>query len=158
LGEVTRDEAERQLGFVLADVARGAWKPAERIEVPVEVEMSTFHQFAEEWWVLHEGVLAPRTRTDYRWRLEKHLLGFFGEMPLDTITFDNVERYIASKLGQEHPLAPRSINMTVTLLAAILESAFERDLIQRNPAKGRGRRVRERAPARSYLETGSWRP
>ncbi len=37
--------------------------------------------------------------------------------------------------------------MTVTLLGAILESALERELIGRNPARGRGRRVRERAPA-----------
>ena len=50
------------------------------------------------------------------------------------------------------PLAPRSINMTVTMLAAIMESAVERELIAKNPARGRGRRVRERAPQRSYLE------
>jgi integrase len=43
--------------------------------------------------------------------------------------------------------------MTVTLLGAILESALERELIGRNPARGKRRRVRERAPARSYLES-----
>jgi integrase len=42
--------------------------------------------------------------------------------------------------------------MTVTLLGAILERAVERDLVARNPAKGKGRRVRERAPTRSYLD------
>jgi hypothetical protein len=117
LGEVPRDEAERQLRFVLADIARGTWKPAERTPSQPEVyEVPTFHEYAEEWWVLHEGTLAPKTRTDYRWRLEKHLLGYFGTMPLDVITLDSVERYIAGKLGQEEPLAPRSINMTVTLM------------------------------------------
>ncbi|HST33542.1 MAG TPA: site-specific integrase [Solirubrobacteraceae bacterium] len=45
--------------------------------------------------------------------------------------------------------------MTVTLLGAILESAVERELIARNPAKGKGRRVRERTPRRSYLETAA---
>lgn len=45
--------------------------------------------------------------------------------------------------------------MTVTPLAAILEGAVERELIPRNPARGRKRRVRERAPRRSYLETAS---
>jgi hypothetical protein len=39
--------------------------------------------------------------------------------------------------------------------AAVLESAVERELIPRNPAKGRGRRVRERAPRRTYLETAA---
>jgi integrase len=33
--------------------------------------------------------------------------------------------------------------------------AVERELISRNPAKGRGRRVRERTPRRSYLETAA---
>jgi integrase len=45
--------------------------------------------------------------------------------------------------------------MTVTLLGAILEGAVERELIPRNPARGRGRRVRQRAPRRSYLETAA---
>jgi integrase len=78
-----------------------------------------------------------------------------GCHPLDAITFDRVERYIASKLAEDKPLSPRSINMTVMLLAAILEGAVERELIARNPARGRGRRVRERAPRRSYLETAT---
>jgi integrase len=85
--------------------------------------------------------------------LEVHLLPWFGELPLDQITFDTVERYIAAKLAEDDPLSARSINMTVILLAAILESAIERELISRNPAKGKTRRVKERAPSRSYLES-----
>jgi integrase len=146
--------------------------------------MPTFHDYSDEWWLLHEAQLASKTRTDYRWRLEVHLIPHFGEMALDAITFDTVERYIAAKLAEaervreaaandepimedvtdrrgrritrpRQPMGPRSINMTVTMLAAILETAVERELIARNPAKGRGRRVRERAPARSYLETAA---
>jgi hypothetical protein len=45
--------------------------------------------------------------------------------------------------------------MTVTLLAAILDSAVDRELIECNPARGRDRRVRERAPARFSLDTGA---
>jgi integrase len=45
--------------------------------------------------------------------------------------------------------------MTMTLLGAILEGAVERETIPRNPARGRGRRVRERMPHRSYLETAA---
>lgn len=115
--------------------------------------MPTFHQFAEQWWLRHEKQITAGTRADYRRRLERHLIPFFGEIHLDRITFDTVERYIAIKLAEDRPLSPRSINMTVTLLAAILERAVERELIARNPAKGKGRRVRERAPRRSYLET-----
>ena len=73
--------------------------------------------------------------------------------PLDAITFDRVERYIAAKLAEDDPLAARSINMTLVLLAAILDGAVERELIPRNPAKGKHRRVRERAPRRTLLDT-----
>lgn len=150
LGEVTRAEAEERLQHELADVARGTWTPpAAPVAVP---EVPTFHEYAEQWWTLNESQFADKTRTDYRWRLEKHLLGYFGEMPLDQIKPVTVERYIAGKVA-EGVLSPRSVNMTLVLLAAILERAVEHELIGRNPARGRGRRVRERAPRRSYLET-----
>ena len=83
-------------------------------------------------------------------------------MPLDTIKAGSVEAYIAGKLAgavykdgrevrRESPLSARSINMTLILLGAILERAVKHELIDRNAAKGC--RARERAPARSYLET-----
>lgn len=154
LGTATAVEAERELRHVLADVERGIWQP--RGELPQErTKVPTLHEFAEQWWVRKQGQLAPSTRADYRWRLERHLLPYFAPMGLDEITYDDVERYIAAKLAENEPLSSRSINMTVTLLCAILETALERELIVRNPAKGRGRRVRERAPHRSYLDTAA---
>jgi integrase len=156
LGAVSAGEAERTLRHTMADVERGTWQPPIAVEPPPEPDpIPTFHQFAEEWWLRNERRLAQKTREDYRWRLESHLLPYFKDHPLDAITFDLVERYIAGKLAEDKPLSPRSINMTVTLLAAILEGAVERELIARNPARGRGRRVRERAPRRSYLETAT---
>jgi integrase len=156
LGAVSAGEAERALRHTIADVERGTWQPPAAIEAPPEPEsIPTFHQYAEEWWLRNERRLAQKTREDYRWRLESHLLPYFKDHPLDAITFDLVERYIAGKLAEDKPLSPRSINMTVTLLAAILESSVERELIARNPARGRSRRVRERTPHRSYLETAT---
>jgi integrase len=154
LGPVSAAEAEQALGHTIADVERGIWRPPRQVEAPADQEpLPTFHRYAEAWWLRHETQLAESTRLDYRWRLETHLLPFFGEHRLDRITFDEVERYIAEKLSEERALSPRSVNMTVTLLGAILEGAVERELIARNPARGKGRRVRERAPRRSSLET-----
>jgi integrase len=154
LGAVSAEQAEQALRHTMADVERGTWRPPRQVEQPPERNVvPTFHQYAEEWWLRNEKRLAPSTQLDYRWRLETHLLPFFSEHRLDRITFDEVERYIAAKLAEQHPLSARSVNMTVTLLGAILEGAVERDLITRNPARGRGRRVRERAPRRSSLET-----
>lgn len=92
---------------------------------------------------------------DYKWRLERvgGLIDYFGKVPLDKITYDTVERYIAAKLGESPRLSPRAINMLLTLLATILESALERELIARNPAKGKRRRVPERTPQRTYLDS-----
>lgn len=106
----------------------------------------------DQWWVRYKRQLAPSTCVDYKWRLA-HLLPFFAGYRLDQITFDLVEQYIAGKLAEDEPLSARSINMTLTLMAAILEGAVERELIVRNPAKGKHRRVRERAPRRTYLDT-----
>src|SRR6202022_366204 len=97
---------------------------------------------------------AEKTRLDYRWKLEYHLLPYFGQLHLSEIGVADVERYAAAKLVEKpRPLSPRSVNATITLLGTILEAALDRDLTGRNPARGRGRKVRERAPRRTYLET-----
>ena len=153
LGPVPRAEAERELAFVMADVARGQWRPLDPIQSPAKLEIPTFYTFAEQWWLLHERTWRPKTIKDYRWKLEAHLIPFFGELQLDRITVAEVEQYIATKLAEQpRPLSPRSINASITLLAQVLEAAVDRDLMPRNPARGRGRKIRERPPARSYLE------
>ena len=151
LGVVTQREAEKESRGVLADVERGTWQPPQVIEASEQPQMPTFHQFAEQWWELKRGQITEGTRADYRTRLLVHLIPYFGEMPLDAITLDAVERFMAEKIADG--LSARTVNMQMTLLAAILERAVERELIPRNPAKGKGRRVRERAPQRSYWTT-----
>ena len=50
------------------------------------------------------------------------------------------------------PLSPGSINKTISLLATILEQAVEYGYIDRNPATGRTRLLRESKPSRSCLQ------
>jgi integrase len=152
LGAVSREQAEREMRGVLADVERGTWQPHEPAPAPEPVVDPTFHEFAEQWWVERERELRPATRDDYRWRLEAHLIPFFGRHTLRQITIAEVDRYKAVKL-RDGRLGPRSINMTLTLLAAILEVALERELVDRNTAKGKRRRVRQGRPRRLYLDT-----
>ena len=167
LGPIDVAQAERKLWQAVADIERGI-DPAgvAPSREPLNEPTPTFHEVAAEWWSRHEGQITPGTQADYKWRLQVHLIPFLWRMPVDTITFDTVEKYIAAKLagtvysqgvavGEGQPLSARSINMQVTLLAAILEGAVERELIPRNPAKGKTRRVRERAHQRSYLDTAS---
>jgi integrase len=155
LGVVSADDARQALRHTLADVERGTWRPPRAVEPPPEAPpMPTFHAFAEEWWLLREAQWSPNTNRDYRWKLEHHLLPYFGQRCLNEISVSDVERYAAAKLAEKpRPLSARSINATITLLGMILEAAVDRELIGRNAARGRGRKVRERAPRRTYLET-----
>ena len=154
LGAVSRAEAEEKLAQELADVQRGVWRAAPKPAAQsVPTDVPTFHVLAEQWWVRAESRLTKGTLGDYRNRLEKHLVPAFETTPVDQITIDAVEDYIAEKLAGG--LSPRSVNMHVVLFAAILDGAVERGMITGNPARGRKRRVRERAPARSYLDSAS---
>jgi integrase len=156
LGPVTARQAEADLRHLLADVERGTWQPPTAPEpAPEPVAVPTFHQLSEAWWMRHAPRLTEGTRIDYKGRLERHLIPYFGDMPIEAITFDTVEDYIAAKLARAKPMSPRYINMTVTLLGAILEGAVERGTIARNPAKGKARRLEEPRPSRSYLRTAA---
>jgi hypothetical protein len=137
LGAVSERRAESELRHVLADVERGTWQPPQPVEPPTEQpSMPTLKAFAEEWWTLTKAQLAPNTQADYYWRMTMHLIPYFGQMPIDAITFDTVEKYNAAKLAEDHALSPTSVNKTVTLLAAILDRAVERDLIARTGVSG----------------------
>ncbi len=67
------------------------------------------------------------------------------------ITVEDVDRYRLGKV-REGELGVTSINKTLTTLAAILEAAVEYELIDRNPARGRRRRLPAATPRRSWLD------
>src|SRR5215217_4968327 len=62
----TRQKAEAELRFVLADVARGLWTPgtSSTAEAPPS---PTFHEFASEWLASRRDELRPNTLLDYTW-------------------------------------------------------------------------------------------
>jgi integrase len=170
----TQEKAEKKLGHVLADVERGIWKPEAPPPDQAPDTEPTFHEFASEWF---EGVapeLSERSRVDYQWRLSNHLLPHFAKYRLSAITVEEVDRYRREKVREskavaaarqrqlalprkEHkrlvrPLSNGSINKTIRLLAVVLEQAVEYGYLDRNPARGRKRLLKERKPTRSYLQ------
>jgi integrase len=170
----TREKAERKLGHVLADVDRGIWKPETPPPDQAPADEPTFHEFASEWFEGISPELRERTRTDYQWRLSNHLLPYFAKHPLSTITVEEVDRYRREKVRESkalaaarqrqltlpkkdrkrlaRPLSNSSINKTIRLLAAILEQAVEYGYLDRNPARGRKRLLKEDKPSRTYLQ------
>ena len=154
----TRAKAQTELQNILADVRRGIWRPPIVEVVPAPREMPTFHAFASEWFerqTLEGGRrgsgLSAAGRDDLQWRLSSHLLPAFASRRLDQITVEDVDRYRLAKV-REGNLGATSINKTLTTLAAILETAVEYELIDRNPARGRRRRLPTVAPQRSWLD------
>jgi integrase len=170
----TREKAERKLGHVLADVDRGIWKPEAPAPDQAPNTEPTFHEFASEWFEGISPELRERTRTDYQWRLSNHLLPYFAKHPLSAITVEEVDRYRREKVRESkavaaarqqqlalskkerkrlaRPLSNGSINKTIRLLAAVLEQAVEYGYLDRNPARGRKRLLKEGKPSRTYLQ------
>lgn len=147
-----RQRAEAELRHVLADVERGIWKPhaPDLVEAPREV-VPTFHAFASEWFERRRPEWRENTINDYRWALSYHLLPHFADFRLSAISVEEVDRFKSAKLA-EGRLAPSQINKCLTRLAQILEEAVEYELIDRNPARGRRRRVKASRPARTWVE------
>lgn len=150
--------AEEELSNVLADVRRGIWKPPVVETVPEPRAMPTFHEFASEWFAAQKleggqkgAGLTPKGASDLEWRLTVHLLPVFHAKALDAITVEDVDRYRRQKVA-EGRIGTTSINKTLTTLAAILELAVEYELIGRNPAKGKRRRLPAVKPHRSYVD------
>jgi integrase len=111
----------------------------------------TFAQFATDWFEDCRGEWRAKTQADYSWQLRCHLLPFFGERRLSEITIAEVDRYRRQE-AREGSLSVSSINKTITRLAQILELALEYGLIERNPARGRRRRLRPVRPTPVWLD------
>lgn len=79
------------------------------------------------------------------------MLPAFSHKRLDAITIQDVDAYRLRKV-RERALGPTSISKTLNTLSAILETADEYELITRNPARGRRRRLPAVQPRRSWLD------
>ncbi len=112
----------------------------------------TFHEFASEWIAGKRSELRPRTAENYEWQLVHHLLPFFAKHRLSQITVQEVDRYRQRKVA-EGRLSVTSINKTATRLAQILEMAVEYELIERNAAQGRRRKLKATRPRPVHLDS-----
>ena len=145
----TRADAERELRYTLEQVRRGEWKPPVEVEPPRS--MPTFHEFASAWYARREQAgLRPRTLEHLRWCLSDHLLPTFRTYPLDKIDPAGIDRFTARK--RRDGLSAKSCNRLTQTLAAVLEDAVEYDLIPRNPAAGKRRKLQASKPRRTYLD------
>jgi integrase len=150
-----RERAEAKLQDTMALVRMGKWRPPEPESTPEPPKPEpTFHEFASEWMAAKRSELRENSAADYEWALTVHLLPRFADFKLSEITIQEVDRYRAAK-AREGRLSPATINKTLTRLAQILEDAVEYGLIEKNPARGRRRRMKVDRPRPVYLDTAA---
>ena len=173
--------ARTELGNVLARVRVGIWRPSDPTGAKAQApkEIPTFREYAHEWLcgkldgTLGDKAVVANTATGYRGILTGHLLPYFGSYRLDEIDRQLCLAFKAHKVREaaelreaieagadirddrnrrRAPLSASSIRKLIGMLAAILDDAFEDELIERNPARGKRMRVRVPKPDRSFLE------
>jgi integrase len=126
-GYFTKRTAEAWLGDVLDQARRGT--------LPGMVRMgATFADAAREWlrYVEQERGRKPSTVTDYRSVVRAHLLPAFGERPLESVTTEMVEAWLAAQL-REGRLSRRSLQKIVVLLHGIFRRAKKVWKLPQNP-------------------------
>jgi hypothetical protein len=106
-GGWSESSARAELGNIQARVGAGVWErpsaPADR-RAGSGMDPPLFEEYA--WWWLGakmEGTIGIKpigasTVRDYRWRIERHLLPFFGHHRLDEIDEDRCQQFKAKKL------------------------------------------------------------
>jgi integrase len=147
----TQAKAQTGLAHIMADVERGIWRPPEPESAPEIDRDPTFHEVASQWFDASKGEWRPKTVLDYEWQLSCHLLPFFRGHRLSQITIAEVDRYRQAQVGRGK-LSVTSINKTITRLGQILEVAVEYGLTERNPARGRRRRLKAVRPTPVWLD------
>jgi integrase len=161
--EIRVESARRQL---LAKIELGQWTPRSSDAPSRDNEHEpTFVELATDWLrgrELNPALTETTTKRD-RSQLTRYLIPFFGEMRASEISISKIKAYRerihvendqirkAAEAGKPlrdaqtsqplRPLSNVSINMTLRMLAQILDDAEDSGWIDRNVA--RGRRVRE---------------
>lgn len=125
-------KAEQALATIKAQIAAGTYFDAHRKRL-------TFAELAERYF---ENPKNPEKRTLSTDRKKaKALVAFFGGMDADTITAEDVKRYIkkrqapvSPKTGR--PLRPATINRELSLLSVIFNTGKLHGLVKHNPRQG----------------------
>lgn len=126
-----RVDAERFLERNGTDIQRGEW-------IDPAVRRTLFSEWAAAWWETTVK-LRPNTRRGYWLLLQNHVLPHFGQCPLTSIDYMDVERFIAQKLQADH--GPKQVREMITIVSLIMKCAIRSNARRDNPASGHHLRV-----------------
>jgi len=124
LGEVTRKQAQDTLA---ERVARdGSGRRPVRLRVPFQV-------LANEWRASVVPMYKHSTQKNHRHILDKHLIPWFGEKPIQEVTRQEIQMYVAHLTQQGY--APKTVDHIHDVLSAVLRTAMKWGHLQENPGR-----------------------
>ena len=97
------------------------YAPAEDDDCP------SFGHVSKEWAAIHQGKVKYSTWRDYRSSMNTHVLPFFKDMPINAISYLDVEKFIA-KLS----CGPKRINNILVPMRSVFKMAFKHGYVQDN--------------------------
>lgn len=123
-----------------SDIRRGQWKDPRAGQI-------TFAAWVEKWWPAYAAGLAMRTRKNYLYAIEIHLLPRFGDMQVGQITPVDVATWEQETRAEGY--ANNTVNGARARLVTILGDAVAQELIRTNPALKPRRRGRAKGAEES---------
>lgn len=125
----TKQAATAWLKRQSQDAAMGTWQPPRQRESSSAAGGPKFAAYAEQW--LASRTLAPKTRSDYRNYLDRHLIPVFGKRRLGQVTVADVREW-HDGFKVDSPTARARV---YGLLRTIFNSAWRDDLIESTPCR-----------------------
>lgn len=126
----TKREAERLLAERLGQIQKGSFRPDGRTR--------QFGDFAEEWLKVKASGWSPNTHTLYSNSVKRYLLHSdigLTRYRLSAIDLAVAERFKAALIRTYPDLAPRTVNLALTALGAILKHAVRHGYRSENPVQ-----------------------
>ena len=124
LGHLSRRQAAETLTQRVAAFGNG--KGVRRSRVP-------FKTLAEQWRTSVVPMYKHSTQKNHRHILDKHLLPWFGEVPIVEVTRQEVQAYVAHLTRRGY--APKTVDHIHDVLSAVLRTAVKWGHLQENPAR-----------------------
>ena len=154
-------------------VRRGVWRPTNPFELDPREKNPGFHEFASDWLKRYRRTVSDGTAAKVRTLLSRHILPFFRTYRIREIDYAVLSAYVAHKLEQNEEveqanaadltlldrygdprrtLSARTINMTVEVIARVLDDAVKRGMLKTNPAADSGLRLKVTQRKGNFLE------
>jgi integrase len=122
--EWNETRAQRELGVRLARVERERWRK------PAGVTFADFVERFRREYLPGRG-LKRSTTLAYDVDLDRHLVPAFGEMLIEAIEPEHVDRLVSTKLGEG--LAPKTVANLLGTLRVVFKVALRWRVVQTNP-------------------------